>query len=200
MIKYWLIYFICCINLAAKGQDVVTRKSIDKKTVQLAEDTMQINSLLRAASSYRKNDPQKALEYTNSAIKLAEKIAYKEGLINSYIEKKKCYFWLNQYQKSIEAAEKALGYAKEINKPYWLIETNFNLANSYFTVSDNVKALRHHLEALKHAEKMGVNYRLLDIYNAMGVIYFREKNYSKAMEYYQKELNNILKEMNVTTS
>lgn len=192
MIKYWLIFFIFCGSLVVNGQQSVLEKGDDKKSSQLTEDTVQINSLLRAASSFRKNDPQKAIEYTNSAIKIAEKIAFKEGLINAYIEKKKCYFWLNQYQKSIEAAEKALVYAKEINKPYWLIETNFNLANSYFTVSDNVKAIKHHLEALKFAEKNEVNYRLLDIYNAIGVIYFREKNYSKAMEYYQKELKNVL--------
>jgi len=191
MNKYLLIIFVLTANLVFAQQEQHSKNSKAKEVVDKA-DSNQVNSLLEFANSYRRNDPQKALEYTDAAIKLANKITYKEGLIKAYLERKKCYFWLNQYQKSIEAAEKSVVYAEAFKKPYWLIEAYFNLANSYFTVSDYVMALRYHLEALKIAEQHQVNFRLLDIYNAVGIIYFREKNYTKAQEYYQKELNNIL--------
>jgi signal transduction histidine kinase len=191
MNKFLLIIWLLISNvlIAQPNKHVKNKKgSLNGDKI----DTNQVNSLLDFANSYRKNDPQKALEYTDAAIKQAQKIDYTEGLVKAYLERKKCYFWLNQYQKSIEAAEMALNYAKATKKPYWLIESYFNLANSYFTVSDNVMALRYHLEALKIAEHQEVNFRLLDIYNAMGIIYFREKNYAKSQEYYQKELNNII--------
>lgn len=153
------------------------------------QDSTQVNSLLEFAASYRKNDSQKALEYANSALKIAEKLNYKEGIIKAYVEKKKCYFWLNQFHESIHAAEKAVVYAKALKNNYWLVESNFALANSYFTVSDYVNALKFHLEALKIAENQKLNERLLDIYNAIGIIYFRQNNYAKAEEFYLKELD-----------
>lgn len=187
MLKYLLIFslFVSSYAIAGKEQSSVKAAAGSKK------DTTQVNSLVDFATSYRKNDPQKAIEYVEAAIKTANEIGFSEGKIKALIEKKKCYFWLNQYQLSIQAAQQALYEAKKLNRPYWLIETYFNLANSYFTVSDYVKALTYQLEALKIAEKYPPNYRLLDIYNEVGIIYFREKNHSKAMEYYQKELDNI---------
>ena len=183
------VKFIFLLILVFNGLFASINSDSNENGAVLKQDTTQINSLLEFAATYRKNDAQKALEYANTALKISEKLDYKEGLIKAYIEKKKCYFWLNQFKESIQAAEKAVTHAKNLKNSYWLIESNFTLANSYFTVSDYVNALRFHLEALKIAENQKLNTRLLDIYNAIGIIYFRQNNFAKAEEYYLKELN-----------
>jgi hypothetical protein len=85
-----LLFFIFFQSLVLKGQKTEFKKSGVINTVQLTKDKIQVNSLLKAAS-YRKNDPSKAIDYANSAIKISEKIAFKEGLTNANIEKKKKY-------------------------------------------------------------------------------------------------------------
>jgi tetratricopeptide (TPR) repeat protein len=192
MLKYLIITCLCSFNITVIAQKNSGNKSLNKVANNFKEDTLHVNYQLKIAALCRKNNPQQALSYVNDAIAVATKISYTEGLVKAYIEKKKCYYWLNQNQKSIESAEKALAFAKQLNKPYWLIEANFNLANGYYNIADHVKALRYNLEALKFAEKKDVNFRLLDIYNAIGTIYLREKNYTKSLAYYQKELNNII--------
>ncbi len=192
MIKYFIIAFLCFFNINVEAQNNSVNNKLNKDASYFKEDTLHVNYQLKTAALCRKNNPQQAISYVNDAIAVAIKISYTEGLVKAYIEKKKCYYWLNQNQKSIESAEKALAYANQLNKPYWLIEANFNLANGYYNIADHVKALRYNLEALKFAEKKEVNFRLLDIYNAIGTIYLREKNYTKSLAYYQKELNNIL--------
>jgi hypothetical protein len=91
MIKYLLLFFIFFQSLVLKGQKTEFKKSGVINTVQLTKDKIQVNSLLIVAASYRKNDPSKAIDYANSAIKIAEKIAFKEGLTDDDIEKKKKY-------------------------------------------------------------------------------------------------------------
>jgi hypothetical protein len=91
MIKYLLLFFIFFQSLVLKGQKTEFKKSGVINTVQLTKDKIQVNSLLIVAASYRKNDPSKAIDYANSAIKISEKIVFKEGLINANIEKKKKY-------------------------------------------------------------------------------------------------------------
>jgi len=190
MFKYFVLIVIFTFQSVFAEQNNLAKEA-NEKVKNEKGDSIKVNSMLDFASSYRKNDPTKALEYTNAAIKLANKIGFKEGLIKSYIERKKCYFWLNQLQKSIDEAQKSVVIAEQLNNPYWLIESYFSLANAYFSVSDYVNALAFHFEALKIAEKYPVNFRLLDIYNAVGIIYFREKNYTKAQEFYEKELKNV---------
>ena len=99
MIKYLLLFFIFFQSLVLNGQKTELKKSGVINNVQLTKDTIQVNSLLKAAASYRKNDQSKAIDYANSAIKISEKIAFKEGLTNANIEKKKKYlshFFYNQ--------------------------------------------------------------------------------------------------------
>lgn len=91
MIKYLLLFFIFFQSLVLKGQKTEFKKSGVINTVQLTKDKIQVNSLLIVAASYRKNDPSKAIDYANSAIKISEKIAFKEGLTDDNIEKKKKY-------------------------------------------------------------------------------------------------------------
>jgi len=91
MIKYLLLFFIFFQSLVLKGQKTELKKSGVINIVQLTKDTVMVNSLSKAAASYRKNDPSKAIDYANSAIKISEKIAFKEGLTNANIEKKKKY-------------------------------------------------------------------------------------------------------------
>ena len=91
MIKYLLLFFIFFQSLVLKGQKTELKKSGVINIVQLTKDTVMVNSLSKAAASYTKNNPSKAIDYANSAIKIAEKIAFKEGLTNDNIEKKKKY-------------------------------------------------------------------------------------------------------------
>lgn len=186
-----ILGIIFCLFLfpvfAAKDNHVPQLESI------VPSDTSGVNALLRKASAFRKNEPEKAMQFTAKAIVVANNIGFKEGLVKAYIENKKCYFWMNDFQNSIKSAQNALTHARELKNEFWLIEANFNLASAYFTVSDYVNALRFHFEALKIAEKQKkFDIRLLDIYNAIGIIYFRQNNFAKAEEFYLKELHKCI--------
>ncbi len=79
MIKYLLLFFIFFQSIVLKGQKTEFKKSGVINTVQLTKDTLQVISLLKAAAAYRKNNPSKAVEYANSAIKISEKTSFKGG-------------------------------------------------------------------------------------------------------------------------
>ena len=79
MIKYLLLFFIFFQSLVFKGQKTEFKKSGVINTVQLTKDTLQVSSLLKIAAAYRKNNPSKAVEYANSAIKISEKTSFKGG-------------------------------------------------------------------------------------------------------------------------
>lgn len=89
MIKYLLLFFIFFQSIVLKGQKTEFKKSGVINTIQLTKDTLQVNTLLKTAAAYRKNNPSKAIDYANSAIKISEKTAFKEALINANIENRK---------------------------------------------------------------------------------------------------------------
>lgn len=185
----FILFFSIQFSLAAQGTD---KASLESKIAIAKPDTSKVHLLLDLAVSMRRSNPEKALEHANEALKLSKNLEYKVGLIRSNIEKKKCYFWLNQFQNAKQSATKALAYAKELNDPQWLVESYFNLGDINFSMSEYVESLRYHLEALKIAEHQKLTTRLLDLYNAVGIIYFRQKNYPKSEEYYLKELDKAL--------
>jgi signal transduction histidine kinase len=191
MFKYISIILLLTLNFVLIKQEKACANQ-ENNSNEVKADSSKVISLLEFASSYRKNDPQKGLEYTNAAIHIATKIGFKKGLVKAYIEKKKCYFWLNDYKKARESAVKALQVAKQLNDAHWLVEAYFNVANIDFSLYNYVSALRYYYEALKIAEKQKLSTRLLDIYNDIGIIYFRQSNYAKAEEFYLKELSKSL--------
>ncbi|MBI3501924.1 MAG: tetratricopeptide repeat protein [Bacteroidetes bacterium] len=134
------------------------------------------------------NAPDKALQYGNDALALAQKTG----------DKKNEASWLNAIgllhknkgnsNKALECHERALKISREIKDKASIAKSlnNLGVDNSY--LGNYTKTLEYYFEALKIREEMGDKKEIAALWNNIGIIYWRQKNYQKSLEYHFKSL------------
>lgn len=189
MRKYILHLFFLLPIFSVKAANLKEDTIVLQQKLQTnIQDSSKINILLKLALINRHTNPRKSLQFANRALAIAKETNDSKSLINIYIEKKKCFFWLNEWNKAIQQAQYAVDVAAKLNNPHDIVESKYHLADINLTSSNYVEALKNYLSALEVAERNKISERMIDIYGGIGLIYFRQKNFDKSLEYYEKLL------------
>lgn len=172
-----------CLSLASK-LSVSQNKSISNVGKKIAARvTGNIGSCYE-----RKSEFDRALEYDNKALKMAEKIGDKLIQANNLGNIGIIYFKQGNYSKSLEFDQKALKIAKEIDNNKLITDNLNSIATIFYLQSNYPKALTYYFEALKIDEeignKKGVEMRLGNI----GNVYYVQRDFDKAINHYNKAL------------
>jgi len=181
-----LFLFSTCITLFP------TQAKIDSLEAQLnkssnKEKAQILNAL---AAEYSPSVPQKAIEYAEEALKLAEQFHNKREETNSYKNLADSYYYLNQIPKSLEMYQKTAELEKQISGEF---SENYvdRLGDVAWCLEYLVKfeeALEIYEEALAIAKKMEYYPGIIDISSNIGSIYYKTAKYDKAL----KMFNNVL--------
>ncbi len=136
-----------------------------------------INALLNEQGEYNK-----ALEFGNKAVALAQNIGDKYSEINGLVNLAITYGFLKQHEKEYELLEKALPLAKK-NKDLDQIATIYdNLGDYYYQKKMYPPSLTNYLEGHKYVLQMGNKYHLCTSYSMLAQVYYKLNENDKALQ------------------
>jgi len=176
-----LCLFLFTLNLAAHEsidslQYFLSLENKNEKWVD--EMTSQIEKMVNS-------DPKTALELTEQIYKQAEKLNYKNGLIQSKTQQANILKTLGEYPEAKAKTKEVLqnlGYSDSENK----IRVLSILGNIYFQTSEYDSALTVFNQVEKLMDYDRNSFQFADLYNNQGNVYSLKGNYSKAIELYLK--------------
>lgn len=187
------LFFIVVLlfnSTLAEAQNQLPIDNLQQKIiVNLKEDTVKVNDLLKLSMLYYGTNPTKQLAVAKDVIALSAKIKYDKGtgeglrqagmaqyLMGDFKEAEKSFkqglktFEAMKYQKGIMACYSLLGNV-------FTVQNNYPLGLSYFQ-----KALQL---ALKNKEEQVSG----QVYGSIGVIYSQMQDFPKGLEFFKKGLD-----------
>jgi pentatricopeptide repeat protein len=180
-------------NMAGRQDNITTGISYSQKALDLAKvsnlnDYEAWSYMLLARGARSNGDNDKALNYNNLAVSLANtidndslKIISFNSLGNTYLNKKENILAFRNYLQ-------ALNLAENLNR-YELLKSCFLTMSTFYTdLEDYERAKDFVYKALTLTVKNKVAIDRHEIYNRLGQIYAREKKYDMAMDFYEKSL------------
>lgn len=137
-----------------------------------------INALLDEQKEH-----QRALEFGNKAIVLAQKIGDNYSLVSGLVNLSTTYSHLGQHDKEYELLERALPLAKKNEDLDQVATTYHNMGDYYFKKNDFSSALEKYLESLGYVKQMGNKYHLCEISTVLALAYHKLNQDGKALQY-----------------
>lgn len=154
-----------------------------------AEDSSKVNHLNGVARiTFLKGDYDTSLYYSNTAIKLAEKIHFKKGQAAAYSNTGIVCSGRSENAKALEVYEKALKIDKEIGDKAGMGKRYSNMGVVYKNMGDYRKALELYLQALKIGEELGDKPGIATRLANIGIIYKDQGDFPKALDHYLRAL------------
>jgi tetratricopeptide (TPR) repeat protein len=200
MFNKLLLYFftLSCIPLFGKIHDKnINIDSLESIINKQANDSNNVNSIIKLVSEIKHSNPEKAQDYLIKAIDICNAINFEKGLADCYHLNGMLHSNKGLFEKAIEYYEKSLVIReKHKDKRAWS-NTQNNLGLVNWNLGKFDKAIEHYLKSLKIDEEFNDKGGMSISYNNIGLIYWSQGNLDKALEYILKanelniELNNI---------
>lgn len=149
-------------------------------------DTIRINVLCEIGDKYRQLKSDSVFFFGNNALKLSSKIAYKKGLLKSYMLFGNYYSTQSLSIKASENFLKALAIAEELSLFKEQIQLTLEIGSDYLSLKDFKRAyyfLKKHNELCK---KYGSNEDYVLSINSLGILFFAQKKFEIALKYFLK--------------
>ncbi|MCD4797208.1 MAG: tetratricopeptide repeat protein [Candidatus Cloacimonetes bacterium] len=157
------------------------KKSTGKKRVPL---------LINLAFEIMYSEPDKCIQYSREASKIAKKFEMKMELAFAIMHIGLGYFHKGYLNQAMQFYNKAYPHFLKINNPEWTSQIKSNMAIIYRLQGKLDLAQKTFYNACKLLEKSGkiksLNY--INSLNNLGIIYDISEKYDKALEYYNKSL------------
>ncbi|MBA3682633.1 MAG: tetratricopeptide repeat protein [Bacteroidetes bacterium] len=149
------------------------------------EDTNKVKTLYNLSEECGDED---ILKYAEASLALSEKLNYKKGIANAFVNIGFVYANKGNVSKALAFFQKGLNIQQEIGDKQGICTSLNNMAVIYKTQGDLGKALEFNHKSLKIrmeiGDKEGVAYSL----NNIGVIYSVKKKNAEAIANYEKSL------------
>lgn len=178
-----LLFYLVKLGLAQPIQSDVRTLKIELGKDQ--PDTLKIKTYLRLGLLYFKYQYDSAYYFTEKALKFSTKIAYKKGILNSYIQLGPILKNKGQYQQSINCLKKAMALAQN---PTDLGMIYNNMGSTYVKLGLLDSALLNMLKGLNIKLKVKDQAGIVNSYINLSNFHFTEKQYKEAKEYCVKGL------------
>ena len=191
MIKKITCFFLSFILLSVGGY----AGQIDtlERQLQTAKDTNRVKILCDLCWEYRFVSANKALEYGNEALALAQELKYTKGIAQSYNDMGIIFIDQGNYQKAIEWFNKSLAIRTELQDSAGMAALYNKIGIVYQKKGQLKKALENQIEALKIYENLGSDLWIGYSLNNMAIIHQNLGNLDKALQYHQKALTYRIK-------
>ncbi|MBI3511733.1 MAG: tetratricopeptide repeat protein [Bacteroidetes bacterium] len=152
------------------------------------EDTNKVKNLITLSKNFRFDDAAKALNYSQQALSLSEKINFQEGIADSWYNFGIIYVYQKNYAKALEYTTQTIQLCEKIT--YKLCLGNaYNMAGNIFYLKLNyAEAIKYYLKSLKISEDLGDKNRVAITSTNIGSFYYEQKNYKQALYYHFKAL------------
>ena len=145
-----------------------------------------VDVLTKLANLNYRMDQQKALDYGSEALKLAEKINYKEGMADALLHMSTAYYYLSNYNQAIEYLNQTLEIREQLNDTIMITDALNKIAINQRMIGNLEESLQFSFQALRMHELREDSVHIAALLNNIGGVYRSLTNYTKALEYYTK--------------
>jgi serine phosphatase RsbU (regulator of sigma subunit)/Tfp pilus assembly protein PilF len=192
--KYMLLLAVLLPGITAKSQNQAALDSINKLLKVTKDGPPKTKLLLDIAWEYADNNPGKAYEYGEQAVKYAASINDTVGEANGNSDIGVFYEYQGDYPKALEQYKKALAVWERTNNEKGKGTALTNIANLYNHTNDYANALKFYQQALKLHEKIGNKKGAGATLSNMGMIFKQMGDWKNAMDHYRRSLQHLDKE------
>jgi len=171
-----------------------TKKSLDFAQKALIIATKNSDDLI-ASKAYNLiglnfeefSDYQKAIEYYNKGLVLANKVNNDtvKGWLNNNLGNLYCYRKID-FNKGIQHYKEGLKYSNKHNDEYEIMFSKLNIGSAYFAVEDFSNGIQYFNEIKDYVDKNGDIESKISLNSNFGLYYNYLNNDKKAEEYYLK--------------
>lgn len=149
-----------------------------------AQDTGTVNALNLLCKKNWSSEQEKALEYGNRALALAQKIKYKKGAAQALNNMGVVYYNFSDYNKAMNYHFKSLEIRKELGDKKDISASYNNLGNAYDGLSNYKEAKEYFVKALELREEISDEKGIAGTSNNLGNLCYSHGDYYKALEYF----------------
>jgi two-component system, NtrC family, sensor kinase len=198
-----LLFTLFCTSLFAQrkqGQALIDSLEIElknynaqqaalNKTTLDKSDTLKVN-ILNALNWELQNrgNYEKAKQYANDALYIADKIDFKKGKASAYNNAGVIFKAQGNYPEALKSQLLALKINEEIGNKIGIANAYGNIGNIYKEQGNYPEALKNHLVYLKINEEIRNKIGIGIAYNNIGLVYHNQKNYPEALKNYWASL------------
>jgi signal transduction histidine kinase/nucleotide-binding universal stress UspA family protein len=126
---------------------------------------------------------QRAVEYGNKAVALAQKIGDEYSEVVGLVNLSTTYSHLGQPEKEYELLAKALPLAKKNEDLDQIATVYHNMGDYYFKKNNFASALEQYLQSYTYVKQMGNQYHFCTLSTAIAQVYYKLNENSKALYY-----------------
>lgn len=152
------------------------------------EDTNLVNTYNQLAQKLHNSKLEMSLFFAEKALDLADKLKFKQGLINAYTNVGISYYYKGKYTTSLIYHTKAAKILEKEKDTKRLSSVYNNIALVYLGLNKYNSSESYFLKSL-NLEKARKDYvGMGDSYNNLGTIYKDQKMFTKALSYFNRSL------------
>ncbi len=160
------------------------RDSLETLLQHTGADTNRIILLNKAVGLYFSNNPKKAKQYAEQALRLAQKLGYQRGIGRSYLSLGIYQWSQGQYQPAIQFAKTALPYFETLDDQTGLASVYSTIGLNLRSLGDFSQATAYYFKSLRASEKAGDLASVAKTYNNIGIVFKYQEKYDQALYYY----------------
>lgn len=181
----YIFFFFLFYTYASPAQNKL-RDSLNQ-VARSAHDTLRVRALSKISSVVASNSPDSAFLLSDSALRLAQKIDYRNGIAVSYQSMGNAQTTSGRYDEAIQSLLKALQIFENLKDKNAISNTYNTLANAYMGQKNREKAYDYYLKSYKLSEQ-APRYDHMVAISSVGLagVLIEKAKYSEAISYYQK--------------
>lgn len=180
--KWSIIFLLSCSSycVTTNAQDMGT---LLKRLKTAPDDTSTIRLLNKIGFRYMSNKVDSALFYIEAAKKLSEKLSYKMGVLNYYINMHSVFVEKGKYDSSLIFIRQGLSLALKAGEKKETAICYENISSSYHYLLKLDSCTFYDLKALELFEALNERNELVILYGNLCESYSEQHQYKKAIEF-----------------
>ena len=179
------------ISLESKSQNTITRKNslIEDSLLNIISkekcDTCKAARYNELALELRRNNPTKAIEYGNEALKIYTSYKHLAGAAKSYLCIGTGYLNLSNHPEAILFLKKSIAAGLKSGDKKVVARAYNNMGIVFIKEGNNPEALKNYFTGLKIRQELKDSAEMGSSFANIGNIYFKENNMKEALHNYE---------------
>ncbi|MCD4683051.1 MAG: tetratricopeptide repeat protein, partial [Bacteroidales bacterium] len=164
-------------------------QQFESKLLNLPDDTVKVNILLKLGEHYCSIENDKALMFLQEAFTISTYQNYTDGIGKSLFWQGRVYYYKDDYPLSVkylDRAEKILETTNELDALAFLYFAKGEICSIR---GDYIHAMEMYKAAIQLTEKTGNLKHMSSFYNSMGMVLHNRKDPEKALGYFWETLS-----------
>ncbi len=187
---YTFIFFIFFLHSAfiSEAQNQHTIDSLQTVFKTTTEDTTKVSALYGISYEYQGFNSDKAFDFANQSLQLAQSINFKRGQGNAHNMLGDLYWYKGDYASASDHYFKALNIFEALGNRSAIANCYRNIGWVYYTQNNYPVTLEYYNKSLAINTELKNTLPMAQNYNDLGIVYTHMENYPKAIEYIQHSI------------